>query len=175
MPNHYQNQCWLTLSLTFNYKHLLNLNRNKSVTRKRSWICGILDVLIKRCTLPSGEFVKTRLCLPTANSRFVYCKCKCDDDVIKRKHFPRNCPFVRGNHRSPVNFFKKGKWRGALMYSLICAWINGWVNNQEVCDLRRHRAHYDVMLMKTIVNAVENNIWCAYFLLYNWFCMRKIH
>ena len=24
----------------------------------------------------------------------------------------------------------------------ICAWINGWVNNDEACDLRRHRAHY---------------------------------
>ena len=27
---------------------------------------------------------------------------------------------------------------------LICAWINGWVNNGKVGDLRRHRAHYDV-------------------------------
>ena len=26
---------------------------------------------------------------------------------------------------------------------LICAWINGWVNNREAGDLRRHRAHYD--------------------------------
>ena len=25
------------------------------------------------------------------------------DDVIKWKHFPRNWPFVRGIHRSPVN------------------------------------------------------------------------
>ena len=28
--------------------------------------------------------------------------------------------------------------------SLICAWTNGWVNNHDACDLRRHRAHYDV-------------------------------
>ena len=27
---------------------------------------------------------------------------------------------------------------------LICAWINGWVNNREAGDLRRHRAHYDI-------------------------------
>ena len=26
-------------------------------------------------------------------------------------------------------------------------WINGWVNNCEACDLRRHRAHYDVIVM----------------------------
>ena len=38
----------------------------------------------------------------------------------------------------------KGQWRGALMFSLICAWINGWVNNREAGDLIRHRAHYDV-------------------------------
>ena len=40
-----------------------------------------------------------------------------------------------------------GQWRGALMFSLICAWINGWVNNREAGDLRRHRAHYDVTVM----------------------------
>ena len=26
-------------------------------------------------------------------------------------------------------------------------WINGWVNNREAGDLRRHRAHYDVTAM----------------------------
>ena len=30
---------------------------------------------------------------------------------------------------------------------LICAWINGWVNNREIVDLRRHRAHNDVIIM----------------------------
>ena len=29
---------------------------------------------------------------------------------------------------------------GALMFSLIFAWINGYVNNGEAGDLRRHRA-----------------------------------
>ena len=49
-------------------------------------------------------------------------------------------------HRSPENSPHKGQWRGALMLSLICAWINGWVNNNEAGDLRRHRAHYDVIV-----------------------------
>ena len=52
------------------------------------------------------------------------------DDVIKWKHFPRYWPFVRGIHRSPVNSPHKGQWRGALMFTLICARINGWVNNR---------------------------------------------
>ena len=69
------------------------------------------------------------------------------DDVIKWKHFPRYWPFVRGIHRWPVNSPHKGQWRGALMFSLICAWINGWVNNREAGDLRRHRPHYDVTVM----------------------------
>ena len=68
-------------------------------------------------------------------------------DVIKWKHFPRYWPFVRGIHRSPVNSPHKGQWRGALMFSLICAWINGWVNNREAGALRRHRTHYDVTVM----------------------------
>ena len=30
------------------------------------------------------------------------------------------------------------------MFSLICAWINGWVNYRESVDLRHNNAHYDV-------------------------------
>ena len=61
--------------------------------------------------------------------------------------FPRYWPFVRGIHRSPVNSPHKGQWRGALMFSLICVWIKGWVNNGEAGDLRRYLAHYDVTVM----------------------------
>ena len=57
------------------------------------------------------------------------------DDVIKWRHFPRYWPFVRG------------MWRGTFMFSLICAWINRWVNNREAGDLRRYRAYYDVIVM----------------------------
>ena len=71
------------------------------------------------------------------------------DDVIKWKHFPRYWPFVREIHRSPIKFPHKGQWRGTLMFTLICARINGWVNNHEAGDLRRNRAHYDVTVMVT--------------------------
>ena len=69
------------------------------------------------------------------------------DDVIKWSYFPRYWPFVRGIHRSPVNSPHKGQWRGALMFSLICIWINGWVNNRQAGDLRRYSTHYDVIVM----------------------------
>ena len=69
------------------------------------------------------------------------------DDVIKWKHCPRYWPFVWGIHRSPVNSPHKGQWRGALMFSFICVWINGWVNNRKADDFRRYRAHCDVTVM----------------------------
>ena len=78
------------------------------------------------------------------------------DDVIKWKLFPRYWPFVRGIHRSPVNSLHKGQWRGALMFSLICVRINGWVNNREAGDLRRHLAHYDVSVMS--MNTIQMKI-----------------
>ena len=70
-----------------------------------------------------------------------------NENVIKWKHFPRYRPFVRGIHRSPVNSPHEGQWRGALMFTLICARINGWVNSREAGDLRRYRANYDVIVM----------------------------
>ena len=48
-----------------------------------------------------------------------------------------------GNSPVPVNSPHKGQWRGVLMFSLICARINDWVNNREAGDLRRHLGHYD--------------------------------
>ena len=89
------------------------------------------------------------------------------DDVIKWKNFPRYWSFVRGIRQSPVNSPHIGQWRGALMFSLICAWINGWVNNREAGDLRRNRAHYDVIvvLMPKRVDQQYGYRWHFYVLL----------
>ena len=53
-----------------------------------------------------------------------------------------------GIHWSPVNSIDKGRWGGALMFYFICAWVNGRVNNREAGDLRRLRAHFDVIVIK---------------------------
>ena len=82
------------------------------------------------------------------------------DDVIKRKKFPRYWPFVRGIHRSPVNSPHKGQWRGTLMFSLTYAWIRGWVNYREAGDLRRHQAHYDLIVMISHLSVNSNKIYC---------------
>ena len=47
----------------------------------------------------------------------------------------------------PLNSPHKVQWRGALVFSLIWVWINGWVNNRHAGDLRRFRVHYDVIVM----------------------------
>ena len=63
---------------------------------------------------------------------------KCHDDVIKWKHIPRYWPFVRGIHR-----------------------INGWANNREAGDLRRHHARYDVTVMAIFL--ISNHNWAMGF------------
>ena len=43
---------------------------------------------------------------------------------------------------------QKGLWLKALIFSLICAWTNGWVNKRG--NFRRYRAHYDVTVMNQL-------------------------
>ena len=80
------------------------------------------------------------------------------DDVITWKHFPHYWPFVRGFHRSPVNSPHKGQWLGALLFSLICARINGWVNNGGAGDLRRYRTYYDVIVMGNGISVIALSV-----------------
>ena len=94
------------------------------------------------------------------------------DDVIKWKYFLRYWPFVRGIHRSPVNSPHKGQWRGALMFSMICAWINSWVNTRKAGNLRRHRGHYDV----SVIMACTSRCWiiaCSCRLCAFWYSLSK--
>ena len=66
--------------------------------------------------------------------------------------------FVRGIHRSPVNSPHKSQWCGALMFSLICARINGWVNNGEAGDLRHHCVHYNVIVMEDCISKLLTGV-----------------
>ena len=71
--------------------------------------------------------------------------------------------FVWGIHRWPVNFPGKGQWRGALMFSLIGASINGWVNNRDAGDLWRHAIYnscVDCLMFNKIISKQTNRaIW----------------
>ena len=62
----------------------------------------------------------------------------------------RNPPVISG-------FPQKGQWGGALIFSLMCAWTKGWINNQGECDLRRHGAHCDVIVKIHWIRTWMNN------------------
>ena len=75
-----------------------------------------------------------------------------------------------GNSPVTGEFPHKGQWRGALMFTSICVWINYWAKNREAGDLRRHRAHYGVTVMSssafnTSVGALYNESPCVF---YSW-------
>ena len=118
---------------------------------------GKLVMLMRLSSLAAIEVVKI-----TASRAAIGEYLPTHDDVIKWKHFPRNWPFVRGIHRSPVNSLHKGQWRGALMFSLICVWLNDWVNYREAGDLRRYRTHYDVIVMNDDISNSVMSIQCGW-------------
>ena len=125
-----------------------------SLGRMRTMMCGLVLALLSGlgCVLAVNEwmYVVFRFLLAVTARSAALCSIvisRYHDDVIKWKKNPRYWTFVWGNHRSPVNSPHKGQWCGTLVFSTICAWINGWVNNREAGDLIRQRAHYYVTLM----------------------------
>ena len=61
------------------------------------------------------------------------------------KHFPRYWPFVVNIPLTKPSDTELWcfLWSAPVEYG----WGDGWVNNREAGDLRRHRAHYDVIVM----------------------------
>ena len=131
----------LTKSMTwsFNVFFVLHLNKCLRKQTRRRWFETQSCSLWRHCNVGNESVL--------SNTVEFHIIAPQHDDVIKWKHFPRYWPFVRGIHRFPVNSPHKGQRRGALMFSLICVWINGWVNDREAGDLRRYHAHYDVTVM----------------------------
>ena len=62
-----------------------------------------------------------------------------------------------GIHRSPVNSPHKGPVTRSFDVFFISAQMKGWVNNGEAGDLRRNRAHYDVIVM--LPHIIKHWIW----------------
>ena len=71
------------------------------------------------------------------------------------KTFSALLPFVWGIHRSQMNSPRKNQWRWALMFSLICARLKGWLSDRDAGDLRCHWAHYDVSVIICIVLGIS--------------------
>ena len=56
-----------------------------------------------------------------------------------------------GNSPGPGEFPAQRSVTRNFDVSLICAGINGWVNSGDAGDLRRHRVHYDPIVMGSAI------------------------
>ena len=134
-PNRWQDISWTKYSGTMIHIRHCWFGRNQKPWSKRYFIhYGQILGNEKRWYTQTSHFCTSSHLVKWIQKINKY---RFHDDVIEWKHFPRYWPFVRGIHRSSVNSPRKGQWRGALMFSLIYAWINCWVNNREPGDLRR--------------------------------------
>ena len=94
-------------------------------------LCNSSRIHSRRCVVPHPWRGSTHLTFHGgALTSYIYIS-YFHDDVIKWKYFPRYWPLMCEIHRSPVNSHHKGQWRWALVFSLICAWTNGWVYSEK--------------------------------------------
>ena len=101
------------------------------------------------------------------------------DDFIKWKHFRYYWSFIRG---FPWILLTKAS-DAELWCLLISAWTNGCVNNRDAVNLRRHRAHYDMIVIDwhrcvdSISRTVDLGVWRGWILssimarIHRWFVM----
>ena len=82
----------------------------------------------------------------TVDDLEVSIKSSIHDAVIKWKHFPGHCPFVRGV-RHPWIAPTKASDAELWCFFFIYAWTNRWTNNGDAGDLSSLRAHYDVTVI----------------------------
>ena len=141
------------LNQTFNDVSLVGYILYKNVWNRNIW-CNVLGT--NRLRLPI-TFIYTHLntfcgvCVSSVTFRLNSSKGHRDEFDSWWRHQMETFPALLAIcSRFRVNSPHKGQWRGALMCCLICVWINDWVNNRG--DLRRHRAHYDVILIFYLLN-----------------------
>ena len=137
------------------FSHLLQLNQSVQLGRYLSWDMGLWTLFPSAKWDSSEKYREHAKCIETSLTNLIQIlsihitlrPSQWHDDAMKWNIF-RVTGHCAGNSPIPVNSPHKGQWRGALMFSLICVWINDWVNNSEAGDLTRHRAHYDVTVME---------------------------
>ena len=106
---------------------------------------GNLDLDMMGCTLVSITYNVSRVTFPrlTRNTRTLHHMMTSTNGNIFRVTGPL-CGEFTGHRWIPRTTASDAE----LWYFLWSAhWINGWVNNREAGDLRRHRAHYDVIVI----------------------------
>ena len=75
-----------------------------------------------------------------------YCSNSCDYDNYLSAIGTYYCIYysqiIPSDSCNVTNSLYRGQLRRYVLFSLICAWTNGWKNDRDAGDLRRHRAHY---------------------------------
>ena len=90
---------------------------------------------------PSAAFL-TELLVSNANTRAI------SQPSWWRHQMETFCALLtRYEGYPPVDSPHKGQCRGGMIFCLICAWTNDWVNNRDAGDLRRHRADWYVTVV----------------------------
>ena len=125
-------------AMTFTWRHfnvkIIVFNRNIPIFLCRPLTVAVCDIIYNKPqnSMPINQAAMTQFSA-------------IHDDVIKWKHFTGHlCGEFTGHRWIPHTKASDAE----LWCSLICARINGWVNNREAGDLRRYRGHYDVTVMK---------------------------
>ena len=112
----------------FNTETCITIGGNYSATDKELIACIISYVIhVSRSVIRHKQY---RVVIRKPKSLIVYANVSAaayDNDMMMP---PNGIIF-----RSSVNSLHKGQWRGPLMFSLICAWINGWVNMRRPVPL----------------------------------------
>ena len=168
-PTLYCTTKWFTLLQHHEPHILVSINHWCTLEIWDKWSNFIrLNVLFEKVTFPTRSIPRVihylqvqqsdlKLAIPTFYTAFCIIwichsiPCYPSDDLTWWRHqmepLSALLALCVGISPVPVNSPHKGQWRGALMFSLICAWINDWVNNREAGDLKRHRGHNDVSVM----------------------------
>ena len=111
---------------------------------KQNWVCGIPLHL-------SARIAWWRLQMETFSASLAICA----------GNSPASLAISAGNSPVPGEFPSQRPETRSFDFSLICAWINGWVNNRKAGDLRRNRAHYDVSVMDLPFLYSAVLLWCG--------------
>ena len=155
-------------SAMFKFRHHRNIMKalwgfTNSITMRSSGLIWKMNIItVDKCHVDTPTMMQHPHSLWYRKQTFRKISCKATHKICARlvpchgllswwRHqmetFSASLAFVPGNHRSPVNSPHKGQCHGALIFSLICVWINDWVNNREDGEFRRHRDYYDVTVM----------------------------
>ena len=146
-PRHYRNRCWFLISEVLYFlweqihrvpKLLYNEFENHAfkiaATSLRGLELIILTVLIywywSNHKQPHySDVIMGAIASQITSLTIVYSTVFFSDGDQRKHHSSASLAFVLEINRWPVNSPHKFQWSKTLMFSLICAWMNVWVNN----------------------------------------------